>query len=85
MKITWNPLAKNDTNGIISRYHVVLEFTRRGVKENLERFTADTNLNFDALFPYTIYTVTVAAENSAGIGKYSNGLQNRTEQDGGYC
>eukprot|EP00794_Sanderia_malayensis_P007980 gene7980-8837_t len=79
--ISWQTLAKNDTNGEITGYEIRIQYVRKGQSKSIKRYTTALSLSLLGLFPYTEYSVKIAANNSAGLGVFSKTILNRTLQD----
>ena len=73
------PPAEQDQNGVITGYIIEYSSSRNNtnvsVKLNSTEYTSEAH-------PYTIYTLRVAAVNSAGHGPFSKDLHVQTLQDG---
>ena len=77
-------------NGVLTKYEV----TYTGVSSvnpvpdsffqllSITVSAANTSLVLQHLVPYSNYTISVRAFTSVGPGKYSKGIEDRTEEDG---
>ena len=66
-----------DRNGAITGYFV--NVTNGTTKQF---FTSSLTLIVDSLEPFTVYTITIAAQTAVGAGPYSIGLPTITMEDG---
>ena len=88
LSISWNPLKKEDRNGKITFYKVIV--TNENINFLLELFTNDTSLLVSDLKPFTYYQVQIAAH-TIGLGPYSSWMNVTMPQSGmlfsylGYC
>ena len=69
-----------DRNGPITGYFVNVTNVDNGI--TIQFFTSSTNLIVDSLEPFTVYTITIAAQTAVGAGPYSMGLPRITMEDG---
>ena len=69
-----------DRNGPITGYFVNVTNVDNGI--TIQFFTSSTNLIVDSLEPFTVYTITIAAQTAVGAGPYSIGLSTITMEDG---
>ena len=69
-----------DRNGAITGYFVNVTNVESDV--TMQLFTSSTTLIVASLKPFTVYTVTVAAQTAVGAGPYSIGLSRKTMEDG---
>ena len=69
-----------DRNGIITGYFVNVTDIENDI--TIQLFTSSIALIVDSLEPFTVYTVTVAAQTAVGAGPYSIGLSTITTEDG---
>ena len=68
-----------DQNGIISGYLINITVAETG--ETFQRFSNTTNIAV-ILMPFTMYTFVLTAENSAGIGPYTEIFSVQTGESG---
>ena len=69
-----------DRNGAITGYFVNVTNVESGI--TIQLFTSSTTLIVDSLEPFTVYTITIAAQTTVGAGPYSIGLSTMTMEDG---
>ena len=69
-----------DHNGIITGYFVNVTNFESDI--TIQLFTSSTTLIVDSLEPFTVYTITIAAQTAVGAGPYSIGLSTITMEDG---
>ena len=69
-----------DHNGAITGYFVNVTNVESDI--TIQLFTSSTTLIVDSLEPFTVYTVTIAAQTAVGAGPYSIGLSTMTMEDG---
>ncbi len=66
--MSWSPPLPATQNGIITGYTVRLSYPGGA---NILRNTATSQATFSSLVSGTVYSVSVAARNSVGLGPYS--------------
>ena len=80
--LTWQPLAQQYHNGILTHFRLQFENRRTGrysynnVHNRTLRYTASS------MSPYTLYECSVAAATVNGTGPYSSEISLRTSEDG---
>ena len=92
--ISWDPVPKQSTNGVILGYYITFNMTNRTENHSRRRRRSvevgttvkvpvtQGNYTFKNLQPYTWYSVRIAAYTTKGTGKWSPTLYIRTEQEG---
>jgi len=75
----WTPPAEEHQNGIVVRY--LINVTVAGTGDMFQLFSNTNNITA-RLMPFTMYTIVLAAENSAGIGPYTRFVSIWTEEAG---
>ena len=86
--VTWLPPSM--PNGVLTSYEVTYigDFSANPVPASFFQplsitvSAPNTSLVLQQLVPYSTYTISVRAFTSAGPGEYSEGIENRTEEDG---
>ncbi len=79
LSISWKPLEKENQNGKITFYKVIV--TNDNINFFLELFTNDTSLLVSDLKPFTYYQVQIAAH-TIGLGPYSSWMNVTMPQSG---
>ena len=82
--VVWEKVAAIDENGVISMYEVEfypLETFNGSISTNTTNTTL-LNTTLTGLEEYVEYNISVRAYTSEGPGPYSDGVVNRTEEDG---
>lgn len=82
--LSWDHLSKNDTNGIIINYSVCTQKQGASTPICVNVSATDNSYAANGLKPYSNYTVTIAAINSAGFGPYNSGITKQTNEEGKY-
>lgn len=77
--MSWNPPDPEDQNGVITEYHLLIDFP-----DVMEFNSTNTSVEIKNLKPHTTYRVKIAAATIAGIGPYSAVLSFQTLEDGGF-
>ena len=68
--VSWDPPPTQEQNGEVTGYKVAL--SRPGVAEEHHDVDEGTQIEFQSLLSNTAYTVSVAAQTSAGTGPFSD-------------
>ena len=72
-RISWNPLPRNTSNGIVIAYEVKLSTTTRSVSTpTVLQNTSDTFIVLTDLLSCSVYKVEVRAYTSAGPGVFGS-------------
>ena len=79
--ISWLPPLSDDQNGILRYYILRLVDERLGYDEVIINTTL-TSHTFNDLEEYNLYSYSIAAATSAGVGVYSDQDQFTTREDG---
>ena len=82
--ISWLPPLPDDQNGILRYYILRLVDERLGYDEVIINTTLTSHI-FNDLEEYNLYSYSIAAATSAGVGMYSDQDQFTTQEDGKYC
>ena len=69
-----------DHNGAITGYFVNVTNVESDI--TIQLFTSSTTLIMASLEPFTVYTITIAAQTAVGAGPYSIGLSTMTMEAG---
>lgn len=77
--LSWKPPDPEHQNGVITTYHLLIDFPNM-----MELNSTNTSAEITNLKPYTTYMVKIAAATIAGIGPYSAALSFQTLEDGGF-
>ena len=77
--VQWGPVDCIHLNGDITGYTV--RVSAGGEAERTVSVADSVNATISGFIPFTEYTVSVAAENSAGTGVYSNMISIQTESE----
>ena len=78
--LSWSPPDVQSQNGIITGY--LINVTAIGTGATFQVSSTTTNLVIQSLRPFTTYSFTIAAMNSAGIGPFSTPLTVQTNETG---
>lgn len=73
--MVWEPPLLEIRNGIIQRYTSTITELETGTATTL--FIEATSVNVTSLHPYYLYSCTVAAETSVGVGPFSSPIEIR--------
>ena len=79
VSLMWIPPAQEDQNGIIIRY--IINVTVEETGEIYQLYSNSTNYTA-TLTPFTMYSMVVTAENSAGTGPYTQVVSIQSEEAG---
>ena len=78
--LSWRPPSPEYHNGDLTGYNVT--FTATNSEEVLTTFSAINSTRITSLYPFTTYTISVAAATSVGIGPYSTAITFMTDEAG---
>lgn len=83
LEVLWNPVIREEQNGIIRGYHLSLFETWGASLRNVTVWNASqSSYQFQALKVWTDYLVEMCAFTSKGNGPYSSSVFARTDEDG---
>ena len=77
--LSWTPPDPEHQNGVITEYHLFIEFP-----DVMKLNSTSTSVEIENLKPHTTYRVEIAAATIAGIGPYSAVFSFKTLEDGGF-
>ena len=79
-EINWEPPPNTEQNGDITSYTLLVISTQTNQIMSLS--TSATSFNLTSLAPYTVYSVAVSANTSAGMGPFTTYTIFQTFEDG---
>ncbi len=79
--LQWGTVEHEDQNGVITGY--IITATETGSGQSVGSWTSESiNFTLTSLKPYTVYSLSVSALNSAGLGPSSAPSTAQTLEDG---
>ena len=79
-EITWEPPPEEEQNGDITSYTLLVINTQ--TNQIVSSSTSATSISLTALSPYTVYSIAVSANTSAGMGPFTPYTVFQTMEDG---